>query len=91
MTRGAGALAGVGLALWAGAAGAAFPCDEFWAERNAVYFEAGYCFRTARAIEAFGRNEGCRFEDIADVPLSARDRRKVAEIVAAERRHGCPR
>ena len=31
---------------------AAFPCDELWGERNAVYAEAGYCFRTPRGIKA---------------------------------------
>jgi hypothetical protein len=67
---------------------AAFPCDELWAERNAVYHDAGYCFRTARAIAAFG-NAGCRFDDIRDVPLSARDRGKVNEIVRQERQNGC--
>jgi hypothetical protein len=67
---------------------AAFPCDELWAERNAVYHDAGYCFRTARAIAAFG-NAGCRFDDMRDVPLSARDRAKVNEIVRQERQNGC--
>ena len=28
-------------------------CDEMWSERNAIYKDAGYCFRTARAIRAF--------------------------------------
>lgn len=65
-------------------------CDELWGERNAVYKEAGYCFKTARAIEAFG-NAGCRFDDLADVPLSARDRAKVAQIQREERERGCPR
>ena len=74
--------------LSAGPARAEFPCDGLWAERNAVYKEAGYCFRTARAIRAFG-NAGCRYDDIADVPLSARDRAKVAEIQRAERANGC--
>lgn len=69
---------------------AAFPCDELWGERNAVYREAGYCFRTPRGIRAFG-NAGCRYDDIADVPLSARDRAKVAEIQSQERAAGCPR
>ncbi|WP_019906309.1 YARHG domain-containing protein [Methylobacterium sp. 77] len=67
---------------------AAFPCDELWGERNAVYAEAGYCFKTPRGIAAFG-NEKCRFSDIRDVPLSARDRAKVAEIVRDEARSGC--
>ena len=67
---------------------AAFPCDELWGERNAVYAEAGYCFRTARGIAAFG-NAGCRYDDIKDVPLSARDRAKVSEIVRQTRQNGC--
>ena len=67
---------------------AAFPCDEFWGELNAVYAEAGYGFRTARGIAAFG-NAHCRYDDIRDVPLSARDRQKVREIVRQERENGC--
>ncbi len=69
---------------------AAFPCDELWAERNAVYAEAGYCFKTPRAIRAFG-NAGCKYDDLADVPLSARDRAKVADIQRQEQAHRCPR
>ncbi|KAB1071506.1 YARHG domain-containing protein [Methylobacterium planeticum] len=69
-------------------AGAAPLCDELWGERNAVYAEAGYCFRTPRGIRAFG-NAGCRFDDIRDVPLSARDRQKVSAIVREEQRSGC--
>jgi hypothetical protein len=67
-----------------------FPCDELWAERNAVYKDAGYCFKTARAVREFG-NAGCRYDNLADVPLSARDRAKVADIVAQERVNRCPR
>ncbi|MCJ2006495.1 YARHG domain-containing protein [Methylobacterium sp. J-092] len=81
------------LATWpllAAPALAEFPCDELWGERNAVYAEAGYCFRTPRGIRAFGK-AGCRYDDIADVPLSARDRAKVAEIQRRERAAGCPR
>lgn len=81
---------GLALALTSTASRADFPCDELWAERNAVYKDAGYCFKTARAIRAFG-NAGCRYDDIADLPLSARDRAKVAEIVAQERANRCPR
>ena len=67
---------------------AAFPCDELWGERNAVYADAGYCFRTARGIAAFG-NGNCRYTDIRDVPLSARDRQKVNEITRQESQNGC--
>ena len=84
------ALTGVAVlgGLAAGPARAEFPCDELWGERNAVYKDAGYCFRSARAIRAFG-NAGCRFDALADVPLSARDRAKVAEIQRQERAAGC--
>lgn len=67
---------------------AADPCDELWSERNAVYAEAGYCFRTPRAIRAFG-NANCRYDSLRDVPLSARDRAKVADIVREEQRNAC--
>jgi hypothetical protein len=76
-------------------AGAAFApalaqasCSSLWYERNQIYKDAGYCFKTARAIRAFG-NAGCSFDDINDVPLSARQRAAVQEIVAQERRAGC--
>ncbi len=78
------------LSLGTGPALAGFPCDELWAERNAKYKDAGYCFKTARAIRAFG-NAGCRYDDIADVPLSARQRADIADIQRQERENDCPR
>ena len=69
---------------------AAFPCDELWGERNAVYKDAGYCFKTSRGIQAFG-NAGCKYDNLEEVPLSARDRAKIAELVRDERAHNCPR
>lgn len=67
-----------------------FPCDELWSERNAIYKDAGYCFKTARGIAAFG-NAGCRYDDLADVPLTARNRSDIADLQRQERRNGCPR
>jgi hypothetical protein len=32
-------------------------CSQLWYARNAIYADAGYCFKTARAIRVFGR--GC--------------------------------
>jgi hypothetical protein len=84
------AVACLAYALALSPARADFPCDELRAERNSTYADAGYCFKTARAIREHG-NAGCRYDDIADVPLSAADRKKIAEIVADERRNGCPR
>lgn len=69
---------------------AAFPCDELWGERNAIYKDAGYCFRTERAIRAFG-NSGCKYDELADVPLSARQRAYIADIQRQERENGCAR
>lgn len=66
-------------------------CDEMWGERNAIYFDAGYCFKTARAKAAFGDNADCRYENIADVPLTARQRADIAAIQQRERKFGCPR
>ena len=77
-------------ALWVSPAFAAFPCDELWGERNAIYKDAGYCFKTAKAIRAFG-NAGCRYDEVEDVPLSTRDRATVADIQRQEREHRCPR
>jgi len=78
------------LACAASPAAAAFPCDELWGERNAIYKDAGYCFRTERAIRAFG-NAGCKYDDLADVPLSARQRADIADIQRQERENRCPR
>lgn len=78
----------LGLALAASPARADFPCDELWAERNAAYKDAGYCFKTAKAIRAFG-NAGCQYDDLADVPLSASTRAKIAEIQVQERANRC--
>jgi len=65
-------------------------CAELWTARNEIYKAQGYCFRTQRAIAAFG-NAGCQYDNIEDVPLSANDRRAVADIVRQERNLRCPR
>ena len=63
-------------------------CLDLWIERNTYYKQAGYCFKTARGIRAFG-NAGCMYDDEAEVPLSERQRRIVASIRAEERDLGC--
>jgi hypothetical protein len=65
-------------------------CGDLWRNRNLIYKDAGYCFRTARAVRGFG-NVGCRHDDINDVPLSANQRREVNEIQRYERLRRCPR
>lgn len=63
-------------------------CGEAWFQRNQIYKDNGYCFKTARAIRAFG-NAGCSYDDVGDVPLSARQRAIVADLRAFERMNGC--
>jgi hypothetical protein len=77
------------LLLLAGATpGLAQSCDEFWYQRNMIYKEAGYCFKTANAIRNFG-NAGCKYDNQADVPLSARERAEIAQIQSMERAMRC--
>jgi hypothetical protein len=63
-------------------------CHQLWVERNQIYADKGYCFKTERAIRYFG-NRGCRYEVQDDVPLSRRERARVADIQAEEREMGC--
>jgi len=63
-------------------------CQRLWVERNAIYKAAGYCFNTQRGIRFFG-NAGCSYDNAGDVPLSARARARISNIVAEERARGC--
>ena len=82
---------GAGLVIWTGgSAEAQDRCSQLWYGRNGIFKEAGYCFRTPRAIRAFG-NAGCSYDDESDVPLSTRQRRAVNEIRREEQALGCPR
>jgi hypothetical protein len=71
-----------------GSSAAKASCASLWFERNQIYKDAGYCFKTPRAMRAFG-NAGCSYDDIDDVPLSANQRAVVQGIAAQERRMGC--
>lgn len=78
------AASGVGYISAAGAQS----CQELWVERNSYYKEAGYCFKTSRAISYFG-NGGCIYDFEAHVPLPREIRARIAEITWIERRYGC--
>lgn len=82
----------VGLATFAAAMGPTFAyddkCNQLWEERNSIYKERGYCFKTERAKAHFG-NEGCRHDDEGSVPLSDQERHRIAEIQREERDFGC--
>jgi hypothetical protein len=69
-------------------AASAQSCQDLWVERNSYYKQAGYCFKTARAISYFG-NGGCSYDFEADVPLPRDIRARIAEITRIERRSGC--
>ncbi len=63
-------------------------CGELWVERNQIYKDNGYCFKTRDAIRYFG-NAGCVYDDQNDVPLSTREQRRVQQLIREERRNGC--
>ncbi len=63
-------------------------CQELWIERNQYYKDAGYCFKTARAIRYFG-NTACQYSREDEVPLMPAVRARIAEIVRLERELGC--
>ncbi|MDP1869689.1 YARHG domain-containing protein [Bradyrhizobium sp.] len=70
------------------AAASAQSCQDLWVERNSYYKQAGYCFKTSRAISYFG-NGGCIYDIEASVPLPRNIRARIAEITRIERRSGC--
>ena len=63
-------------------------CHRLWVERNQIYKDYGYCFKTERAIRYFG-NRGCRYEYQNDVPISRRDSARINRIQAEERDNDC--
>jgi len=68
-----------------GAARADPDCIGLYVERNKVYAEAHYCFKTATALTYFS-NAGC----IPGAPhLTLDQQRRVADIQRAERRYNC--
>jgi hypothetical protein len=65
-----------------------YSCQDLWIARNQIYKDAGYCFKTSRAIRYFG-NASCQFDSQSDIRLSREDRRAVDEIVRVEGFKGC--
>jgi hypothetical protein len=63
-------------------------CQFLWEVRNRIYKENGYCFKTKKAIKAFG-NAGCIYNDMGAVPLNAYERANVGAIVKVEKQKGC--
>jgi hypothetical protein len=63
-------------------------CEQLWTVRNGIFASRGYCFKTARAREAFG-NAGCQYDDQSQVPLNDYERANIGLIRAIEKRRGC--
>ena len=63
-------------------------CSYLWKERNQIYKNHGYCFKTSRAINAFG-NSGCSHDDVDDVPLANWERGYIRMLQKAERQKHC--
>ena len=63
-------------------------CEFLWQMRNGIFAQRGYCFSSRRAIDIFG-NEGCRYRNLADVPLNRIERANIATILRAERLKSC--
>lgn len=62
----------------------AMSCDELWYARNRIYADKGQCFRTDRAINAFGPRCHPPYGD-----LSQSEQVRVSEIRSWEQQKGC--
>lgn len=63
---------------------ASMSCGQLWYARNLIYANRGYCFRSQRAINAFGPRCYPPYGRLSDA-----EHRRVAEIQRWERRRGC--
>lgn len=63
-------------------------CDALWTVRNTIYYENGYCFKTARGQAVFD-NSGCAYDDVGMVPLNTYERQNIARIVRVEKEKRC--
>ena len=84
----AAALLGIVTASTTAAPAAAQSCEGLWVERNSIYKEYGYCFKTQRAIAYFG-NAGCMYEYEGAIPFPPGVRGRINQIVRMERAMGC--
>lgn len=78
------AFAIVGVGIFLPAAARAESCDQLWQARNFIFAEAGHCFKSPRAISAFGARCYPPYGRLG----SAQEAR-VNSIIAQERRQGC--
>lgn len=60
-------------------------CYDFWYERNAIYDDNGYCFRTALGKRVFD-NSDCY---TSDPSFTKAEQRRIDQIRRQEKRLGC--
>jgi hypothetical protein len=82
-------IAKAGLLLATSAQAQTYSCDRLWFERNQIFANAGYCFKSRRAISVFG-NAGCEYDNEHDVALTAPQARALHNIRYLERLGACP-
>lgn len=63
-----------------------FACDDLWYFRNQIFAQAGYCFKTDRAIAAFG-NDSCSSGSYSI--LNRYERANVNMLKSIEEAKGC--
>jgi YARHG domain len=63
-------------------------CENLWVQRNQIYKDNGYCFKSANAISYFG-NGGCVHDDLPTAQMSKSERRIVNRIRNRELKLGC--
>ena len=59
-------------------------CGDLWYERNAIYKDAGYCFKTARGIRAFG-DAGVAHVQVYPIPPTLKTIEQIAPAVELAR------
>jgi hypothetical protein len=64
-------------------------CQSLWVERNTYYKNAGYCFKTQRAIQYFG-NAGCYINNESQIRFPPGIAARIQQIRGLERAMGCP-
>ena len=63
-------------------------CENLWLVRNSVFADNGYCFKSARAKEAFD-TASCSVDDADLVKMNSHEWANTATIRAVERDMGC--
>jgi YARHG domain len=66
-------------------AASAESCADLWYQRNQIYADNGYCFKTQLGLDSFG-NDGCFTRN---PKFTRAEQREIAAIKKEEKRRGC--